>query len=769
LERSRGTPVQAISTLERLTHTYPQAPQAFYELGAACFAANDFSKATESLQKALALNPNYLDATMLLARIQIQSGNAAPALAALETLRQKQPQSLPAQLLLADAYRMQNRVADALSIYQSLETIYPTNAQVRLLHGAAMLQAGDKAGARKALDQVLIWAPDDIPAIEQIVDMDLVDQQFADAVQLVNGKVQAYPKQTSLRILLAKIQIAQGRRDLAEATLKEVLAIDPNNVATFLLLAQVYSDSGDAKKAMERLDAVMAKDPKNVSALMLAAQIYEADKDYPGAAEAYEKLIKIDPKWSPALNNLACLYSEHLNKLDRAYELAQRAHELLPFNPEAGDTLGWICYQRGDYQAALGLLQDSTARIAATPGRKLIPEIEYHLGLAAYMCGDETTARAALQLATPAGANYAGIADCARFLALLNINPASADAAAVAELEKRKAEKPNDPVVLLRLARIYQRQGDTARAVANYEARLQAMPKDLDAMVNLAQLYTPTDTKKAYEMARTASKAAPYDPKVLHLLGRLALVSGDYQLAASTLQQALQNQPNDPSLLFDYARSAYSIGRVAEAQTALQNALAQNLAAPEAAPARDMLDLIALAAAPAQAAAASARIAGDLKSDPNNVPALMAQAAADEYNSNRAGAEQTCEKVLARCPDFTPAQMQLVRLYLTEPAHLDRAHTLAESLHNALPDDLTATKLIGIILVQRGDYSHAANLLQQCVLKTNSDAEIYYYLGAAQFHLKNRADSKASLQQALALKLPGSLADSAKQMLGQLK
>jgi tetratricopeptide (TPR) repeat protein len=181
-----------------------------------------------------------------------------------------------------------------------------------------------------------------------------------------------------------------------------------------------------------------------------------------------------------------------------------------------------------------------------------------------------------------------------------------------------------------------------------------------------------------------------------------------------------------------------------------------------------MLDMIALAAAPAQAAAAQARIEERLKSAPDDPAALMARAAASQATDPGAAA-QACEKVLARCPDFVPAQIQLAWLDAADPAKLERANTLAVKAQQALPDDPAAAKLLGVISAQRGDYNRAVILLKQSALTLNTDAQVFYYLGMAQFHLKNRAESKASLQQALDLNLSGPLAESARQMLGQLK
>ena len=61
---------------------------------------------------------------------------------------------------------------------------------------------------------------------------------------------------------------------------------------------------------------------------MTLALVYERMKDYPKERDAYEKVLSIDPNSVPALNNLAYLYSRTLNDLNKAYDLARKAHEL---------------------------------------------------------------------------------------------------------------------------------------------------------------------------------------------------------------------------------------------------------------------------------------------------------------------------------------------------------------------------------------------------------------------------------------------------------
>ena len=123
---------------------------------------------------------------------------------------------------------------------------------------------------------------------------------------------------------------------------------------------------------------------------MTLALVYERMKDYPKARDAYEKLLSTAPNFVPALNNLAYLYTEQLNNLDKAYDLARKARELQGQDASIGDTFGWVLYKRGDYQQALPILQESAGKAADNP------EIQFHLGMTAYMMGQTDLAKVGL-------------------------------------------------------------------------------------------------------------------------------------------------------------------------------------------------------------------------------------------------------------------------------------------------------------------------------------------------------------------------------------
>src|SRR5207247_4592201 len=130
--------------------------------------------------------------------------------------------------------------------------------------------------------------------------------------------------------------------------------------------------------------------------------------------QAYEKLLAINAKFGPAVNNLAYLYSEQFNDLQKAFDMARRARELSPFDPNATDTLGWILFKRQQYPWALSLLQESADKLRDQP------EVLYHLGMARYVMGHEQAARTAFERALQYPAAFPGRHECTRRLAILN-------------------------------------------------------------------------------------------------------------------------------------------------------------------------------------------------------------------------------------------------------------------------------------------------------------------------------------------------------------
>ena len=382
--------------------------------------------------------------------------------------------------------------------------------------------------------------------------------------------------------------------------------------------------------------------------------IYNSLADYTDARDSYEKLITVAPNNAMALNNLACVYADHFNQLDKAYPLARRAREFAPSDPSIADTLGWILYRRGEYTPALVALRESAASLTS------VPDIQFHLGMACYMAGFESDAITAFRRALQLNSDFPEKDDCQQRLTILMIEPKQVGDDTHVWLEKWTASHPGDPVALARLSAIYQSKGLTGKAIAADRAILNTNPQNISALASLAQLYASTDPAEACAFAKSAYEVSPNDPGITHLYGRLAFKTGDYSWALTLLQLAAQAQPQNPEVLFDLGQALYSVGKVSEAQSFAQKALQSDSAFARADDARRFLAMTALANN--LAGASAPQIDQILNISPGYVPALMVKAALALQNSDTATARQTYAQVLKIYPDFAPARKKLAML-----------------------------------------------------------------------------------------------------------
>lgn len=654
LEFLQGRAADAIANYKQMAAIYPDAPAVFYALAQAYLANNQTNEADSSLTQALDLKPDFVDAVLLRAETEMSHGNPAGAIVTLNQLVRRQPHLPQAWMMLAEAYRAQGAPDNAVDIYRQLENSYPENPQIAVLLGRVLVQQNQPVAARAEFQKALRVQPDCVPAVEQLVELDLAQKQYAAALQRVQQLVVRDPNLALSQLLLGTTLAAGGETTQAESALNKAIKLQPDSQAAYLLLAQLYVQAGQSGKALEQLQIALDKDPNDLTAMILKGIICNSQADYKDARDAYEKAVAIAPDNWMALNNLACIYADHLNQLDKAYPLARRASEIAPSDPSVADTLGWILYRRGEYTPALVALRQSVAKLSS------VPEIQFHLGMASYMDGYDSDASTAFRHALQLNGEFSERDDCQQRLAILTIDPKQAGADACASLEKWTANHPNDPVALARLAGIYQSKGMTDKALAADQAILNVNPQNAFALVNLANLYSSSDPQKACAFAKSAYEASPGDPEIVHLYGHLAFETGQYSWALTLLQLAAHGQPQDPDVLFDLGQALYSEGKVSEAETFAQKALQSDSNFTRADDARRFLAMTSLADDGSRTSAV--QVDQILSVSPGYVPALMVKAALALQNSDTATARQTYVQVLKIYPDFAPARKKLATL-----------------------------------------------------------------------------------------------------------
>jgi len=759
---ARGETKKAIPELEKLDKRFPGLTPAKYRLAQAYLRDNQTSQAIASLDQALAADPNYTEAILLRAELNLRTGHGPVAISALEDLLKKNVGLRPAQLLLASAYRAAGRFDDAANIFHEQIKVMPNDPEPYFFLGLTEMQQNKTDEARKSFEKVLELSPDNVLAVEQLVNADLEAKDFPAATNRVQGQLEKHSDRATSYILEGRVLLAQEKWKEAELALHKALELDPNSAPAYDMLVRSYLATNKLPEAVHQLETVLAKAPQNQSALMTLATIREKQKDYPEARATYEKLLAFNPNFVSALNNLSYLYAEYLNEPDKAYELARKARTLDPGNPAVADTLGWAAYKRGDYPQAVSLLQDSAGKLGTNP------EIQYHLGMAYYMLGQADPARTAFQKAIAAPDEFPSKMEAQRRLKFLSRATDGSDKASTAnEVEEMLKQNPNDIIARFRLGEIYEKQGAFDRAAVAYEAALASNPRLASAAVKLAQLYSGPlhNGQKALEFAKKSRDLAPLDPQVADLLGRIAFDNGNFSWAYSLLQESVNRLADNTAVLRDFAWAAYRLGKVDEAQKAMQKLVDANPNAPEAKDAREFLAMLALESRPEDAVAAEAEVNKVLDGHPDYLPALVARAAAQAQRGQTEAAAETLKKILQDSPEFALAQKHLAALYVRDPNKSADAYELATKARKVLTEDPQLSEILAEVSYRRKEYARTIQLLQESGRRQPLGAKALFYLGMSQLRTKLDSEGRATLERALAAALEEPMATEARQAL----
>jgi len=196
-----------------------------------------------------------------------------------------------------------------------------------------------------------------------------------------------------LRATVRITQILASRDQLNDARLylHQLRNDYPDHASTFYQLeSQLLIEQRGHLSAQALLNEGLAKDPDNIDLLYSRSLIHEKLGNLAATEKDLRAIIERDTNNASALNALGYTLANRTERYDEALELIQRALAIKPNDPAIRDSLGWVLYKRGDYDAALGHLR---AAMNTMPD----PEVAAHLGEVLWATGAEDEARSIWQ------------------------------------------------------------------------------------------------------------------------------------------------------------------------------------------------------------------------------------------------------------------------------------------------------------------------------------------------------------------------------------
>jgi tetratricopeptide (TPR) repeat protein len=747
-------PAKAVELLEKITKTFPSRPHLELALAKAYLAADDFYKAAATLDRVLALVPGATDAILLRTGLYLKDGQAGEAIRSIEPLLAAEPANRVAHDLLVNAYLAANRSDDAVAALRKQISASPEDPGLQLQLGQILGSQKKPIEARAAFDRVLELSPDHLGAVAQLCSLDQQEGKGDEAMARADAYLSAHLESAQAHFLKARLCYTLKDFKTAESLAQKTIELNPQDITAYGMLVRIQIDDGRSEQAVVRLNELLKTAPNNIPARMQLGILLQSLGRIDEARTRFDEIVKIAPDFALAYNNLACIDSEITGNLDKALENARKARLLASDNPLIGDTLGWIEWLRGNYREALPLLRE------AANGLPQVASAQYHLAMAHYMMYQISDASALLEKALAIEGGFPEKTEAERRLSILR----DGESPDLATLGQQMKKDPKDVVLILRLAQNLTAAGRPGDALAAYQSALIVNPDLEAAHVGEAKLYASAlkQPAKALEAATQARKVAPQSPQAAAVLGAANFRLGKHEQAFNLLHEAARKLPGETEVQYDYAWAAYSMGRVEDARSIM--AKVAEIDPARAAEARDFLALTApnAAADPATPALVEKRLAAS----PADVPALMARAALQE----KAGESpvQTYRKVLEVCPQFDPARMALVRVFLDDPKQLEEIEKLANAARERLKDDPELSAILAIVNFRKGKFDYAAQLLKELSTKRPLTGNELFALGMSQTATKRPDEARKSLIQALQTDLPEADSTKAKATLAEL-
>ena len=461
-----------------------------------------------NLEEAVAKAPDLVSAQTTLATAYLASGQFDKALELAARWKASHPNEIKAYLLKGEIHLKRKQYAEAEAEYQQAisidgKAVEPKMAQVKLL---VLQQDFDQAGSK--LSELLSINPNYLPALATNY---LLKKRFGEEEQAIAQVKSAFtnnPQKLDLRLLLARIYLAESQFDQSLAVLNEIKDVDQMPASFWKIKGQSLISSNQRSAAEKHYEAWL--------------QVYPNDKD-------------------ATIGRMLLLDNE--NKFADGVTLARK-----------------YLQERDDIQVKLLLthfLILSGDVAAAKKSYEELPQETYKLPLvkgflARLQLFDKKPAEALenAKIAYQSSPNYRNA------ILLVSIyEQIKQPEKGVAFLQQHIASHPEDLPSRMLLA---ERQigNDTQAAMRSYEVAVEQNAKNYIALNNLAYLHLQNgQVDKAQEYAEKALDLRPNDPAIVDTLAQVHVAEKEYDKALKLYERVVDDKLQVEEIYLNYVET----------------------------------------------------------------------------------------------------------------------------------------------------------------------------------------------------------------------
>ena len=380
-------PAAFVQYMRALADAYPEERHAFFALSYVASRAQDNDTLTYAINRALELSPDWEEAAIVRYVQLVQMNDFEGARQFAERFLERNPNALDLADRHARLLAARGDMESARGHFQRILRQSPQDPDILLAAALVDMQLEKWSSARRLLLRLLELNPADDEIRMHLGLVAASRERYDDAI--------AWYKEVGDEAFLFRAQLrivsALRERDGPEAALDHLKGLIPvtleEEVELLLTQEQILRQMNRLQDAHALLDGAVREIPDNSDLLYARGLVAAELRILPQHEADIRRVIELDPDNAHAYNALGYTLADQTDRYQEALNLITRALELAPNDPFILDSMGWVQYRLGNFDAAQEYLRKALAL-------RDDAEIAAHLGEVLWKIGVKEEARA---------------------------------------------------------------------------------------------------------------------------------------------------------------------------------------------------------------------------------------------------------------------------------------------------------------------------------------------------------------------------------------
>lgn len=376
----------ALQVMQQQVAAHPEVAEAYYAQGLLALRYQRMELADRSVQRALALRPDWADAVLLRAGILVRQGKTKQATTLVDDLAGSKDERAEYYLSYARLLLDADQTVAAADEFDRVLSLQPDNSDARYGLALLALSLEQVERAKVALLQLYKAGQRRNDAAFYLGGIADLQKDYPLARQWY-GRVKSGDRMLDARVRAARALYLEGNLAGARKALAQLRLAYPKLVGRlYTAEAEMLYDAKQYSQALDLYDQALQDDPYDSDLLYGRSLVYDRLGQFKQAETDLRSVLEREPDSARALNALGYMLSNRGQDYEQAFAYIKQALDARPDDPAIIDSMGWVQYR-------LGHLQKARVNLEKAYGLFPDPEVAAHLGEVLWALGERDKAQ----------------------------------------------------------------------------------------------------------------------------------------------------------------------------------------------------------------------------------------------------------------------------------------------------------------------------------------------------------------------------------------